>query len=374
MDHLLSDDDRVFRDELRETLRAEIPERLRAKVRRDVELTKAEYVESHRILHRLGLAVPHWPEAWGGKGWTGLRRHLWLEQMQIEAVPPLLAFNVDMIGPVLVAFGTDAQKAELLPATAALDIWWCQGFSEPNAGSDLASLTTRARRDGDSYVIDGQKTWTSYAQHADRMFALVRTDPEAPKKQLGISMLTFPMDTPGITVRPIRTADGRHEVNEVFFDAVKVPASGLIGVENRGWDVAKFLLSNERHNIAGLGWVKMRLNLIHDLARRAGAWDDPLFRTRFTEIEAECMAVDMLQILALEGIPAGEFGAPDHAASVLKIRGSELQQATTALLLDLLGTDDADAAAGYMTWRKISIYGGSNEIQHEILAKAALGI
>ncbi|RVV98124.1 acyl-CoA dehydrogenase [Mesobaculum littorinae] len=382
MHHLLTDEDRRFRDEIAETLRAEIPQTLRDKMRRDIELEREDFVESQRILNRLGLAVPHWPAEWGGRDWTPIQRHLYLEQMQVNAVPPPLPFNVDMVGPVLARFGTDAQKEKFLKPTANLDIWWCQGFSEPNAGSDLASLVTRAERRGDGWVLNGQKTWTSYAHHADWMFGLFRTDPQAPKKQMGISFLVFPMDTPGIEVREIETSDGRHEVNEVFFSDVEVGADALVGEENRGWDVAKFLLGNERHNIAGLGWVKMRLNLLRELAERDGPtgrlWDDPEFRRRFAQLEVDTRAVDMLQMLALTGQAAGAFGAPDHAASVLKIRGSELQQATTELLLDALGPvggpELADAAAGYMSFRKLSIYGGSNEIQREILAKAALGL
>ncbi len=374
MQHLLSDEDRAFRDEIAATIRRVVPEGPREKMRRDRELEKADFVASQKALHEVGLAIPHWPEEWGGKGWTGVRRHLWLEQLQLNAVPPPLPFNTDMIGPVLIRFGTDAQKQRFLAPTAALDIWWCQGFSEPNAGSDLASLTTRAERKGEGWVINGQKTWTSYAHYADWMFALVRTDPAAPKKQMGISMLVFDMKTPGITVRPIRTADGRHEVNEVFFDNVEVPAGALVGEVNRGWDVAKFLLANERHGIAGLGWVKMRLNLIEEEAKARGLWDDPFFRRRFLDLEIDTRAVDMLQMLALAGEPAGAFGAADHSASVLKIRGSELQQAATELLLDVTGAGDMDAALGYVGYRKVSIYGGSNEIQHEILAKAALGL
>lgn len=377
MDHLLTPEDIAFRDALGEELRALIPERLREKMRRDLELSRADFVESHKLLHSRGLAVPHWPAEWGGRRWTATQRHLYLEQLQLNAVPPPLPFNVDMIGPVLIRFGTEAQKARFLRATAALDIWWAQGFSEPGAGSDLAALSTRAVREGDHYIVTGQKTWTSYGHHADWMFLLVRTDPAAPRKQMGISFLLLDMRSPGITLRPIRTIDGRHEVNETFLDGVRVPVENLVGEENRGWDVAKFLLANERHAIAGLGWVKMRLAVIAGIAREAGLWEDPAFRSRFAQLEADVLAIDTLQLLALEGLPAGAFGAAEHAASVLKIRGSELQQASTELMLEVVlqARPEAvrEAALGYFSYRKLSIYGGSNEVQREILARAALG-
>lgn len=371
MDALLTEDDRAFRDRITAQLTEVIPSHLRDKIRRDIELDREDFVSSQQALNAIGLAVPHWPEKWGGAGWTAMQRFIYLDQMQRLAIPSPLAFNADMIGPVLAEFGNEEQKARYLPATANLDIWWCQGFSEPNAGSDLASLTCRAEREDDHYVVNGQKTWISYAHHADMMFALLRTDPNAPKKQMGISMILIDMKSPGITVRPIETMDGRAEVNEVFFDNVRVPVENLIGEEGKGWTYAKFLLQSERHNIAGLGWVRMRLERIQELARASGHWVRQDFRSAFARIEIDLASVEMLQLLALRGTSAGSFGHADVAASVLKIRGTQLQQATTRLLLDVLGPD-GDAAAGYFTGRKISIYGGSNEIQHEILAKAAL--
>ncbi|MCL4189835.1 MAG: acyl-CoA dehydrogenase family protein [Rhodobacteraceae bacterium] len=383
MDHLLTADERAFRDELAATLRRIVPADLRDRNAADRELARDDFVAAQKALHAAGLAVPHWPAEWGGRGWTATQRFLWMHEIQVAGVPQPLPFNVDMIGPVLCAFGSGAQKARFLPATAALDIWWCQGFSEPGAGSDLAGLSTRAVRDGDAYVVDGQKTWTSYAQHADWIFALVRTDPAAPRKQMGISFLLIDMGTPGISVRPIRTADGRHEVNEVFFDSVRVPAANLVGAENRGWDVAKFLLANERHAIAGVGLCRLRLGRAAALMAAPGpggrrAADEPALAGRLARHEADLAALETLQLLALKGLPAGAFGAAEHAASVLKIRGTELQQATTELLLDLavrVRPEAADdAARGYFSMRKVSIYGGSNEVQREILAKAALGV
>src|SRR6201747_1157226 len=255
----LSPEDQAFRDEMRTFFTTQVPQSIRDAVAAHRELTKEQFVEAQRVLNAAGLAVPHWPVEWGGKDWTPLQRHIWREEMQLAGVPEPLAFNASMIGPVLAAFGSQELKARFLPATANLDIWWCQGFSEPDAGCDLASLRTTAVRDGDEWVVNGQKTWTTLGQYADWIFCLVRTDPTAEKKQRGISMLVFPMDTPGVTLRPIELIDGGFEVNEVFFEDVRVPAENLIGEENQGWTMAKFLLGNERVGIARVGATKKLL-------------------------------------------------------------------------------------------------------------------
>jgi alkylation response protein AidB-like acyl-CoA dehydrogenase len=299
------------------------------------------------------------------------------------------------VGPVIATFGSEELKQRFLPPTANLDIWWCQGFSEPNAGSDLASLTTRAVRDGDTYVINGQKTWTTLAQWADWIFCLVRTDPEA-KKQLGISFVLVDMKTPGVTVRPIRLIDGGYEVNEVFFDDVRIPADQLVGEENKGWDYAKFLLGNERTGVAGTGIIKDRIARLKKVAAATTSHgkpllEDPLFRARLTRLEVETTALTMsvLRVLANE---AKHPGTPDPVSSVLKLRGSELQQEATELLVDVLGPaalgyresarvsegfsalpDGAvDAMPTYFNWRKASIYSGSSEVQRSIIARAIL--
>ncbi len=220
---------------------------------------KEGFIESQRILNANGLATPHWPVEWGGRDWTPVQKHIWLDELQFASVPEPLAFNTSMVGPVIAAFGSQEQKEKFLPPTANLDIWWCQGFSEPEAGSDLASLKTRAVRDGDDYVINGQKTWTTLAQHADWIFVLARTNPDAPKRQAGISFILVDMKTPGVTVRPIKLIDGGYEVNEIFFEDVRVPAENLVGEENQGWSYAKFLLGNERTGVTRLGFSKVRL-------------------------------------------------------------------------------------------------------------------
>ena len=250
------------------------------------------------MLNAAGLAVPHWPVEWGGKDWTPLQRHIWREEMQLASVPEPLAFNTSMIGPVLAAFGNQEQKERFLPKTANLDIWWCQGFSEPDAGSDLASLRTTAVRDGDDWVVNGQKTWTTLGQHADWIFCLCRTDPTAEKKQRGISLLVFPMDSPGVTLRPIELIDGGFEVNEVFFEDVRVPAENLVGEENQGWTMAKFLLGNERVGIARVGATKRMLAQAKEHAQEITSGgrplpEDPRMAARIAEIENELLALEL---------------------------------------------------------------------------------
>lgn len=266
MDLSFSQDEIAFRDDLRALFRREIPSHIREKVSAGHSLSKRDLVESQRILNKLGLAVPHWPVEWGGRDWTAIQRYIFIEELQRAAVPLPLQFNCFMVGPVIARFGTTVQKTRFLQRAANLDDWWCQGFSEPDAGSDLASLKMKAERGGSGdYILNGQKTWTTYAQYADWIFCLVRTDSNV-KKQAGISFILVDMKSPGITVRPIITVDGRHEVNEVFFDNVEVPKDNLVGEENRGWDYAKFLLANERSGIARIGLSKERVARVRRLA------------------------------------------------------------------------------------------------------------
>ena len=347
------------------------------------ELTRDQIVESMRILNGAGLAVPHWPVEWGGQDWTELQRHLWHEELQAACVPVPLAFNATMIGPVIAHFGSQEIKERFLPATANLDIWWSQGFSEPDAGSDLASLRTTAVRDGDHFVVNGQKTWTTLGQYGDWIFTLVRTDPEV-KKQAGISMLLIDMTSPGLEVRPIQLIDGGHEVNEVWFTDVRVPVENLVGELNSGWTQAKFLLGNERVGVAPVGATKRNLAKAKELAgERLG---DPLLAARVAELENELLA---LELTALRVVADSADGAPHPASSVLKLKGTELQQAVSELIMDLAGpaalgsgADDSSslpewarlATPHYLNLRKASIYGGSNEVQRQIIAKTILGL
>ncbi|NEM04628.1 acyl-CoA dehydrogenase family protein [Geodermatophilus normandii] len=387
----LSPEMEAFRDEMRTFFTTRVPQEIRDKVAAHRHLTREQYAQAQQVLNAAGLAVPHWPVEWGGKDWTPLQRHIWREEMQLASVPEPLAFNASMIGPVIAAFGNQEQKERFLAKTANLDIWWCQGFSEPDAGSDLASLRTTAVRDGADWVVNGQKTWTTLGQYADWIFCLVRTDPTAEKKQRGISMLVFPMDTPGVTLRPIELIDGGHEVNEVFFEDVRVPAENLIGEENRGWDYAKFLLGNERVGIARVGATKKLISQAKAHAREVVVGgrplsEDPRLTARIAELENELLA---LELTALRVVANSADGKPHPASSVLKLRGSELQQAATELLVDIAGplslASFADggsqvpdwarvATPQYLNYRKVSIYGGSNEVQRTIIAGTILGL
>jgi len=381
----LSAEDAAFREEMRTFFTTEVPQDIRDGVAARRELTKDQMVRSQQTLNAAGLAVPHWPEEWGGRGWSALRRHIWHEELQRACVPPPLAFNTSMVGPVIATFGNQEQKERFLPRTANLDIWWSQGFSEPDAGSDLASLRTTAVREGDEYVVNGQKTWTTLGQYGDWIFCLVRTDPTV-KKQLGISFLLIDMTSPGVTVRPIELIDGGHEVNEVWFEDVRVPAENLVGEENRGWDYAKFLLGNERVGVAPVGSTKRVLAQAKEWATSVGLLDDPLTAARVAELENDLLA---LELTALRVVANSADGKPHPASSVLKLKGTELQQAVSELVVDLAGPaslasgagDDSDlpewarrAAPVYLNLRKASIYGGSNEVQRQIIAKTILGL
>lgn len=381
----LTAEEAAFRDELRTFYTTKIPTEIRDQVREGNSLTRDQIVENHKILHEHGLAVPNWPTEWGGKDWTPTQFQIWADEMQLASVPEPLNFNTKMVGPVIAEFGSQEIKQRFLPPTASIDIWWCQGFSEPEAGSDLASLRTTAVRDGDSYVVNGQKTWTTLGQYADWIFCLVRTDPQAPKRQAGISFLLIDMDTPGITLRPIKTIDGGREVNEVFFSDVRVPADQLVGQENQGWTYAKFLLGNERTGIAQVGRTKVRLAEVKRHAADNGLLADPLFAARLAEAENEVLALELTQARV---VSSSSGGKPNPASSVLKLRGSQLQQIATELLVEVAGADALPVDAGdiaspdwaqssaphYLNYRKTSIYGGSNEVQRNIIASTILGL
>ncbi len=388
----LSAEDAAFREEMRTFFTTQVPQDVRDTVAARGELSKDQIVRGQRALNAAGLAVPHWPEEWGGRGWSQLRRHIWHEEMQRACVPPPLAFNASMVGPVIAAFGSQEQKERFLAKTANLDIWWSQGFSEPDAGSDLASLRTTAVRDASTgsgqdadFIVNGQKTWTTLGQHGDWIFCLVRTDPDV-KKQLGISFLLIDMTSPGVTVRPIELIDGGHEVNEVWFEDVRVPAENLVGELNKGWDYAKFLLGNERVGVAPVGSTKRVLAQAKEYAESVGLLDDPLTTARIAELENELLA---LELTALRVVAHSTDGKPHPASSVLKLKGTELQQAVSELIVDLAGPaslasgadQDSDlpdwtrrATPVYLNLRKASIYGGSNEIQRQIIAKTILGL
>ena len=401
MDLGFSDDEVAFRDEVRAFVTTNLPAAIRDKLAGGHHPSKSDIVTWTRILAAKGWSVPHWPVEFGGTGWSPIKLLIFNDEIQRAHAPESLAFGTSMVGPVIYTFGSQAQKDRFLPRIVDLRDWWCQGFSEPGAGSDLAGLRTSAKREGETWVINGQKTWTTLAQHADWIFVLARTDSSV-KKQEGISFFLVDMKTPGITVRPIQTIDGGHEVNEVFFDNVVVPGENIVGQENKGWDYAKFLLSNERNGIARVGVSKARLAKIRQLASLptygdTPKMDDPMFRIKLAQVEVELKALEMTQMRVISAIRPGEKAKPNPMSSVLKIKGSELQQATTELLMDVVGPyalpfqperEDDDRwnepsvgpewastiAPTYFNVRKVSIYGGSNEIQRSIIAKAILGL
>lgn len=384
----------AFRDEVRAFLSEALPDDLRRKMIDRRHLEKEDTVRWQRILNARGWAVTHWPVEYGGQPWTPTQRYIFQEEMALAHAPEGSPFNVNMIGPVLCRYGTPAQKVRFLAATANLDIWWCQGFSEPGAGSDLASLKSSAVRDGDYYVLNGQKIWTTQAQHADWMFGLFRTD-NTGKKQQGISFLLLDMRTPGLTVRPIETIDGEYDANEVFFDDVRVPVENVVGEEGRGWDVAKHLLGSERSGIARIGLSKERLSQLRSLERRLTedgtltSAERQRLAYKLAEVEVELRALELTQLRVVAADQHG--GGATAAASILKVKGTEMQQRMTELVTELAGpaglamsghdgVNDPDggwlsaAAPFYFTMRKVSIFGGSNEIQKNIIAKTLLGL
>ncbi|MDF3944274.1 acyl-CoA dehydrogenase family protein [Achromobacter denitrificans] len=388
--------ERRFREEVRAFAEAELPGDIRDKVLRHQRLERDDYVRWHNILAERGWGAPNWPVEHGGTGWNALQRLIFEVECFKAGAPRLLPFGLSMIGPVLMKYGSAEQQARFLPRIPRVEGWWCQGYSEPGSGSDLASLKTRAERDGDDYVVNGQKTWTTLAQYADWMFCLARTD-SAARAQRGISMLLLDMRAPGVTVRPIRTLDGGHDVNEVWLENVRVPAANLVGEENQGWTYAKYLLGHERTGIAGLGHCHRELGILKSMAGNARSRGRPLLsdsrmRDRISRIEVDIMALEML----LLRVASSNDGSPGPEASVLKIRGSEIQQDLAMLQMEVAGPDAwpydpdwmfADAAwhgpgpemaaaagAGYADMRKTSIYGGTTEVQKGIIARQVLGL
>jgi alkylation response protein AidB-like acyl-CoA dehydrogenase len=387
-----------FRDQVSAFVRANLPADISRKVLEHKRLNKEDYVRWQKILHKQGWIAPGWPEEHGGTAWTPVQRHIFEEVCAEAGAPPVVAFGVHMVGPVIIAFGNEEQKHHFLPRILSSEDFWCQGYSEPGSGSDLASLRTRAERQGDHYVVNGQKTWTTMAHWADMIFCLVRTSSSG-KKQEGISFLLIDMHAPGVTVRPIIMFDGEHEVNEVFFDNVKVPVDNLIGEEGRGWTYAKFLLSHERTGIAAVGRSKRELRLLKQIASQergaAGTLlDDLRYRDKVARLEIDIWALEItvLRVLAADN----EGRPPGPEVSILKIKGTEIQQALTELMLEAVGyyglpylpmawgdhwlgdhvgpEHAAPIATRYFNYRKVSIYGGSNEIQRNIVTQMILGL
>ncbi len=390
-------DEIAFQQEVRSFIAENYPENLRGKQDEGDDLDRDDYLSWHRVLAKKGWAAPAWPTEYGGPGWTPTQRFIFSEEIARADCVRILPFGVTMVAPVIYTFGTAEQKARFLPRILSGEDWWCQGYSEPGSGSDLASLRTKAVRDGDHYIVNGQKTWTTLAQHADWGFFLVRTDNDA-KQQEGISFLLIDMKSPGVTVRPIITLGGEHEVNEVWLEDVRVPVENRVYEENKGWTCAKFLLAHERTGIAAIAGSKRGVEKIKAIARTEMDGDRPLlanpfFRRKVAELEVDLTALEYTELRTLAGEAAGK--GPGAEASMLKIKGSEIQQRITELALEAVGHYGAPyfrgfgagdnehpigpdyahhAAPVYFNARKTTIYGGSNEIQRNIIAKMVLGI
>ena len=388
----------AFRNEVREFIRENYPKELEGIGSRE-DLTREEFLAWHKVLGKKGWSTPAWPEKYGGTGWTSTQRYIWSEEnARVDALMPL-PFGVSMVAPVIYTFGNEEQKARHLPGIRSGEVWWCQGYSEPGAGSDLASLKTTAVRDGDHYVLNGQKTWTTLAQHADWGFFLCRTDPTAKKPQEGISFILVDMNTPGIEVKPIKLIDGTHEVNETWLTDVRVPVENLVGTENEGWTYAKFLLAHERSGIAGVARSKRGVERLRNIASEELVDGKPLlqsqdFARKISQLEIDLTALEFTELRTLASEAAGKGPGPE--SSILKVKGTEIQQRLTELTLEAVGNygapygygmentgndgfgvgpDHANfAAETYFNMRKTSIYGGSNEIQRNIISKMILGL
>jgi hypothetical protein len=376
MDLNYSSEETAFREEVRAWLNEHLPHDLKEKVANYAHLSKEDLLRWHKILAAKGWVAPAWPREWGGTGWNVVQRYIFEEELGYAGAPPLIPFGLAMCAPVLLRFGTEDQKRRFLPRIYRGEDFWCQGYSEPGSGSDLASLKTKALRERDHYVVNGQKIWTTLAHYADWIFCLVRTDPTVERRQEGISFLLIDMRTPGITVRPLILMDGAHEVNEVFFDDVRVPAENLVHEEGKGWTVAKYLLGYERMNTGRIGESKRQLAKLKDFASNRIA--DTRFRDRLSRLEIELMALEITNLRFLDRMR--RTGQPPGAdVSMLKIKGTEIQQGLTELMLQAADPAASDAFTEalrrkYLTTRKTTIYAGSNEIQRNIIAKITLGL
>ncbi|WP_038214716.1 acyl-CoA dehydrogenase family protein [Xenophilus azovorans] len=398
MDLNFTPEEEAFRGEVLQFLRDKLPERLSNKVKNGLRLTREDMAEWHAILNERGWLANHWPSQYGGPGWGAVQKFIFENECALAGAPRIVPFGVNMLGPVLIKYGSEAQKQYWLPRILNGEDWWCQGYSEPGSGSDLASVKTTAVRDGDHYIVNGQKTWTTLGHHANMIFCLVRTNKEA-KAQAGISFLLVDMDSPGVEVRPIITLDGEHEVNEVFFTDVRVPAANLVGEQDKGWTYAKYLLTYERTNIAGVGFSVAALEKLKRIAakvQRNGRplTEDPLFAARLAKVEIDLENMKTTNLRVIAAVAGG--GVPGAESSMLKIRGTEIRQELSSLACRAMGpyaqpfieaalhegydeppvgpAEAAPLASQYFNNRKLSIFGGSNEIQKNIISKMILGL
>ena len=395
----LTTDQKAFGAKVRDFLDKALPRDISERMLAGLEAEKDDYVRWQKLLFEKGWIAPNWPEEYGGTGWTAVERHIWETECARAGAPRTNAFNFAMLGPVIYTFGSDEQKQRFLPEILASNMWFCQGYSEPNAGSDLASLKTTAVRDGNEYLVNGTKTWTTYGHYADWIFCLVRTGAPEVKNQEAISFLLIDMASKGVSVSPIITLDGRHEINEIHLDNVRVPAANLIGEEGKGWTYAKHLLTHERTNTALVGVSKQRLGKVKSRAMQTSdddgsLMDNAAFANRFADVEIELLALEYTELRTLSAISTGL--APGPESSILKYLGTGITQAIDELNLDIagyyglpfhpeqfttgfvdeeIGPDVAvNAGPQYFNNRKVTIYGGSDEVQKEIISKHVLGL
>jgi len=396
MDLAFSQEDLDFQEEVKVFLKSEYSSEIKEKQEKGLPLERQDVVNWQKLLAKKGWFAINWPEEYGGTNWSPTKKYVLQNELAACNTPVLIPFGVNMCGPVVYTFGTESQKTQHLPGILNSDVWWCQGYSEPGSGSDLASLQTKAELIGNNYVVNGTKTWTTLAQYADWIFCLVRTE-TTKIKQEGISFILIDMKTEGVEVQPIITMDGSHEVNTVYFDNVEVPSENLIGEEGQGWNIAKFLLMHERSGIAGIAALKRELKRLEEISSRISLGDstllnDPDFNRKLKETEIELTATEFTELRTLSAISAGEGPGPE--SSILKIKGTELQQAISELFVEMLGyyahpfflekelgsneSVGPDYAGQimprYLNFRKASIYGGSNEIQRNVISKAILGL
>jgi alkylation response protein AidB-like acyl-CoA dehydrogenase len=400
MDLSFTPEEQKFREEIRAWVKDNLPQEISHKVHNALELTRDDLQRWAKILGKKGWLGYGWPTEFGGPGWTAVQKHLFEEETALAGAPRIVPFGPVMVAPVIQAFGNAEQQKRFLPGIASGEVWWSQGYSEPGSGSDLASVKTKAERKGDKYIVNGQKTWTTLGQYGEWIFCLVRTSNEG-KPQTGISFLLIDMKSPGVTVRPIKLMDGSHEVNEVWFDNVEVPAENLIGEENKGWTYAKHLLSHERTNIADANRAKRELERLKRIAKREGVWASTggdsyaqRFRDEIAKLEVDVIALEMLVLRVLSAATSGKNSL--DIAGLLKIKGSEIQQRYSELMMLAAGPfalplireamaagwqgdfpgghpEVAPLATTYFNMRKTTIYGGSNEVQRNIVAQTVLG-
>ena len=392
MDLNFTADELAFRAEIRQWVAEHLPQDISAKVHDALRLSKDDMQRWAKILGARGWLGWAWPKQFGGPGWSAVQRHLFEEECALAGAPRIVPFGPVMVAPVIMAFGTQEQQQRHLPGIMSGEVWWSQGYSEPGSGSDLASVKTRAERQGDKYIVNGQKAWTTLGQYGDWIFCLVRTD-NSGKPQTGISFLLIDMKSPGVTVRPVIMLDGGHEVNEVFFDDVEVPIDNLIGEENKGWTYAKYLLAHERSNIADVNRAKRELERLKRIAKAEGMVDDQRFRDQVALLEVDIVALEMMVLRVLSADRSGKQTL--DVAGLLKIRGSEIQQRYTELMMlaggpfslpfiheamaagwqgEYIGAAHcAPLASHYFNTRKTTIYGGSSEVQRNIVAQTMLG-